>query len=254
LEAHERAFAYFGGVFSCLRYDNLSSAVKRILRGQQREQTERFVAFRSHWGFTCAFCNPGQGHEKGGVEGEVGYFRRNHLVPVPTVENLVVLNQLLLDSCLADHQRRITERTQTVGDAFQEERRSLQPLAAEGFDLSEVGVETVDGQGCVRVRTNCYSTPLRPGRRIQIRLSATAVEVWHEGQRFASHERCYGRARRVLDLEHYLECAEPQAGCFSPRHTAGTVAGTGALAAQFRSTLAEFATATRCQRGHTGHD
>src|SRR5262249_16355233 len=51
LEAHELAFGYFGGVYQRLRYDNLSSAVKRILRGSQREETERFIAFRSHWGF-----------------------------------------------------------------------------------------------------------------------------------------------------------------------------------------------------------
>src|SRR5262249_19137873 len=35
LEAHERAFAYFGGVFRKLRYDNLSAAVKKILRGHR---------------------------------------------------------------------------------------------------------------------------------------------------------------------------------------------------------------------------
>jgi transposase len=51
LEAHEHAFAYFGGVFRTLRYDNLSAAVKTILRGYQREETARFVAFRSHWRF-----------------------------------------------------------------------------------------------------------------------------------------------------------------------------------------------------------
>jgi len=64
LEAHELAFQHFGGVFATLRYDNLSSAVKKILRGYQREETERFIAFRSHWGFQSEFCTPGQGHEK----------------------------------------------------------------------------------------------------------------------------------------------------------------------------------------------
>jgi len=72
LEAHELAFAYFGGVFHDLRYDNLSSAVKRILRGSQREETERFIAFRSHWGFESEFCTPGEGHEKGGVKQRTG--------------------------------------------------------------------------------------------------------------------------------------------------------------------------------------
>ena len=58
LEAHEMAFRYFGGVFRQLRYDNLKSVVKRILRGHQREETSRFIAFRSHWRFQSEFCNP----------------------------------------------------------------------------------------------------------------------------------------------------------------------------------------------------
>ena len=42
----------------------------------------RFVAFRSHWRFEAEFCTPAE-HEKGGIEGEAGYFRRNHWAPVP---------------------------------------------------------------------------------------------------------------------------------------------------------------------------
>jgi DNA replication protein DnaC len=101
LEAHEHAFAYFGGVFHLLRYDNLASAVRKILRGYQREETVRFLAFRSHWRFAAEFCSPGEGHEKGGIEGEGGYFRRNHLVPVPHVADLDALNTMLLTACRA---------------------------------------------------------------------------------------------------------------------------------------------------------
>lgn len=67
LEAHELAFAYFGGVFATLRYDNLGLAVKKILRGYQRQETERMLGFRSHWGFQSEYCNPARGNEKGGV-------------------------------------------------------------------------------------------------------------------------------------------------------------------------------------------
>jgi hypothetical protein len=69
--------------------------VKKILRGYQREETDRLIAFRSHWGFKREFCNPSRGSEKGGVEGEVGYFRRNHLVPVPKAKDLGELNELV---------------------------------------------------------------------------------------------------------------------------------------------------------------
>ncbi|MDQ2777304.1 MAG: IS21 family transposase [Acidobacteriota bacterium] len=89
LEAHELAFAYFGGVFRKLRYDNLTSAVKKILRGHRREETACFVAFRSHWRFEAEFCTPAEPHEKGGIEGEAGYFRRNHWVPVPQAKDLM---------------------------------------------------------------------------------------------------------------------------------------------------------------------
>jgi transposase len=64
LEGHEHGFAYFSGVFRTLRYDNLSSAVKKILRGRQREETSRVIAFRSHWGFQSEYCNPASGNEK----------------------------------------------------------------------------------------------------------------------------------------------------------------------------------------------
>src|SRR6266849_1695917 len=99
LEGHELGFAYFEGVFRRLRYDNLGSAVKRILRGSRREETARFVAFRSHWRFASEFCTPGEGHEKGGVEGEVGVFRRNHWVPVPAAGDLDALNARRLAAC-----------------------------------------------------------------------------------------------------------------------------------------------------------
>src|SRR5579872_5696769 len=122
LEAHELAFAYYCGVFRKLRYDNLTSAVKKILRGHQREETARFIAFRSHWRFESEFCNPAEAHEKGGVEGEVGYFRRNHWVPVPKAADVAERNQQLLVACQHDEQRLIAGRPQTVGAGLVIER------------------------------------------------------------------------------------------------------------------------------------
>ena len=205
LEAHERAFAYFGGVFRLLRYDNLASAVRKVLRGQRREETTRFVAFRSHWRFAAEFCTPGEGHEKGGVEGEGGYFRRNHLVPVPRVADLDALNALLLEGCREDEARVLAGRTGTVGAAMAVERDHLLPPAAEGFDLADVAFPSVDKRGCVAVKTNLYSVPLPAGTRVEARVHPAHVELRHEGKCVARHERCYGRRQHVLDLERYLD-------------------------------------------------
>ena len=68
-----------------VRYDNLTSAVKQVLRGRRRVETDRFVALRSHYLFESAFTRSGSRGRtrRAAIEGEVGRFRRNHLVPVP---------------------------------------------------------------------------------------------------------------------------------------------------------------------------
>ena len=205
LEAHELAFSYFGGVFEQLRYDNLASAVKKILRGYQREETERFIAFRSHWGFRGEFCNAASGHEKGGVENEGGYFRRNHLVPLPEARDLAHLNELLRAGCQQDEQRTLTGHTETVGAAMTIEREHLLPLAAQPFDLAAVSWPEIDHSLCAKVRTNFYSVPVPVGTRVTAKLYAAYVEFWHDGSCVARHERCFERHQKVLELDHYLE-------------------------------------------------
>jgi transposase len=86
LEGHVAAFEVLGGIpFDKIRYDNLRSAVHRVLFGRNRAESGRWLAFRGHYGFEAFYCLPGVegAHEKGGVEGDGGRFRRTHLVPVP---------------------------------------------------------------------------------------------------------------------------------------------------------------------------
>lgn len=216
LEGHEHAFAYFGGVFRTLRYDNLAIAVKKILRGRQREETSRVIAFRSHWGFQSEYCNPASGNEKGGVEGELGRYRRNWLVPVPEASDLAELNQRLLATCVASRNRTISGRIVTVGEASQRERPHLLPLAEEGFPIEEILYPLiVDGKGCVRVKTNWYSTPLWPGLRVTARVWPSLIEIEHDGKCVARHQRNYGRGHQILNLEHYLDVLEKKPGAMA---------------------------------------
>ena len=216
LEAHEKAFAYFGGVFRTLRYDNMKSLVKKILRGYQRIETDRIIAFRSHWGFQTQYCNPASGNEKGGVEGELGWFRRNFLVPVPEAPDLQMLNEQLLAACAGNRMRTISGKRLTVGQASDQERATLLPLAEEGFPLRDVIYPlVVDGKARVRVKTNWYSAPVPPGFRVTAVVGPTLVEVIYDNQRVASHERCYGRGHEILDLAHYLDVLERKPGAMA---------------------------------------
>ncbi len=106
-EGHIQAFRFFDGVPRRITYDNLKTAVYRILRGRNRQEQEAFVAFRSYYLFESNYCTPGEGHEKGGVESDVGYTRRNFLTPVPKVGSFAELNEHL--------QQRSADKTHSGG-------------------------------------------------------------------------------------------------------------------------------------------
>jgi hypothetical protein len=116
----------------------MTSVVKKILRGYQRVETDRIIAFRSHWGYRSEYCNPASGHEKGGVEGELGWFRRNWLVPLPEASVLDALNQHILGACLENRSRTMVGRGMTIGQVSELEREHLSPLAEEGFPIDEL--------------------------------------------------------------------------------------------------------------------
>ena len=216
LDAHEHAFTYFDGVFRLLRYDNLASAVKKILRGRQRVETERMIAFRSHWGFQSEYCNPASGNEKGGVEGELGWYRRNWLVPVPEADDLESLNRQLLAACIASRSRTITGRDMPVNEACRMEQPHLLPLAEENFGIHETLYPLiVDGKRRVKVKTNWYSAPLWPGLRVTARVWPSLIEIEHDGKCVARHPRHYGRGCQILELEHYLDVLEKKPGAMA---------------------------------------
>jgi transposase len=206
LEGHANAFEFLGGVPAQIRYDNLRSAVLKILKGRRRVESDRFVALRSHYLFGSFFCEPGErgAHEKGGVEGEVGRFRRNHLVPVPEVADLGELNSILARACEADLGRRIAGREQTVGEMLAAERPHLRPLAAERFDCRERSSVRVDSKSLATVRQNRYSVPVEMiGRRVEALVGAREIEIVAEGATIASHERSWGRHGVFARLAHY---------------------------------------------------
>jgi hypothetical protein len=60
LEGHIYAFERLGGVpWERIRYDNLKAAVSRVLFGRDREESSRWVEFRSHYGLDAFYCHPG---------------------------------------------------------------------------------------------------------------------------------------------------------------------------------------------------
>jgi len=211
LEGHVRAFEYFGGVPENLTYDNLTLAVKNILRGKGRELDGAFEHLKGFYAFRSKFCQPGKkgAHEKGGVENSVGFTRRNWLVPVPKVADLEELNAYLLGQCQENDGRTVDGQSLAVGVMFEHERAVLLPLPARRFDPCTTKVVAVDDYATINWQTNRYSVPYRYcGRSVWLKAYFDRIEIADGEQVVAVHQRNYGRQAWVLNPWHYLDLLE----------------------------------------------
>ena len=209
LDGHRYAFEQLGGLPTVhIRYDNLKAAVSRVLVGRTRVESDRWVTFRSHYGFDVFYCRPGVegAHEKGGVEGEGGRFRRTHTVPMPKVESIAELNAYFARCDAKDDHRRVGQRVTTVGDDFAVEQPLLRALPTEPFETGISLRPRVDRHARVTVRQCQYSVPVRyVGRQVRVLLRATQVLVFDGPRLVAEHERSTIRGSVTLVLDHYLE-------------------------------------------------
>jgi transposase len=218
LEAHVAAFEFFGGCFHVLRYDNLSSAVVKVLKGRRRTETDRFVALRSHYLFDSEFTRKGKegAHEKGGVEGDVGRWRRAFMVPVPEVSSLAELNNWIGGWLIEDLARTVRGRQETVSEALGQEIDRLRPLPSEPFDTAEHARPRVDSKALATVRQNQYSLPVHlAGLRVAARVDAREIGFAHDGQMVARHERLHGKYGTSAQLDHYLELLRLKPGALA---------------------------------------
>lgn len=237
LEGHVHAFSVLGGIpAGQVRYDNLKQAVwKVLLRGRAREENPRWTAFRSHYRlFDAFYCLPGieGAHEKGGVEGEVGYFRRNYLVPVPEVDSLEELNAKIAEAERAEDGRRIGARIRTIGQDFEAERPLLLPLPDEPFETGLLLTPRVDRYGQVTVRANRYSVPVRLiGRQVRVVLRSSELVIYDRNTEVARHPRLIAKGGENLVLDHYLEALMRKPGAMPGSAVLGRARETGAFTA-----------------------
>jgi transposase len=209
LEGHVTALEVTGGVpFRQIRYDNLSPAVAKVLAGRSRTETTRWLAFRAHYGFEAFYCQPGAegAHEKGGIEGEIGRFRRRWFVPVPRAASLAELNARLAEADEAEDARHIAGRAATIGEDFAAERGRLLPLPPEPFATAAVLWPRADRYGRISVGKCRYSVPARLiGSRVRVMLSANELRVFDGARLAAVHPRLIAAGDEHLELDHYLE-------------------------------------------------
>lgn len=208
LEAFVRTFSFFGGVPEKVIFDNAKIAVKDGYGAHAKKQAG-YTKLSAHYGFDALFCNPSEGHEKGLVEGLVGWARRNILVPVPRVDSLDELNSLLKRRCLEYLSHHITGKLASVGEMLENERAFLRALPVYEFETAKCSNVRVNTFSTVRFDTNDYSVPVSYcGCNVGVKGYAERVEIYYKGKMITSHERCFKRHTPTYKLEHYLPILE----------------------------------------------
>ncbi len=213
LDGHVSSFAFLGGVPQSILYDNTKLAVARILGSGRRQRTRAFTELQSHYLFEDRFGRPGQGNDKGSVEGTVGYARRNFLVPVPRAESFAALNIHLERKCLERMDAVLRGHKETIGQRMERDLEALAPLPAAAYEACDQQASRVSSLSLVRYRTNDYSVPVAYGHReVLVKGYVDQVVISCGAQVIARHPRSYEQEDFVFDPIHYLPLLERKTG------------------------------------------
>ena len=212
-DAHNRAFAFFGGVPQRLIYDNLKTVVDAILVGKDRQFNRRFLALANHYLFEPVACTPASGWEKGQVENQVGNVREWLFTPMARFKSFEALNEWLATRCreLAGRQHP-AQAQRTIAQCFAQEGPSLRAVTS-GFNGYVEQMMRVSSTCLVRVDRNRYSVPATyAGKVVSVRLCAHQVRIVADSQLIAQHVRRFGRDQLICDPWHYLPVLEKKPG------------------------------------------
>lgn len=218
LDAHVKAFAFFGGVPKQVVYDNLKTVVDKIFKGKRRRFNSRHLALANHYLFEPVACTPSAGWEKGQVENQVGNLREWLFTPTLSFANLEELNCWLAQRCLDLGLRKHPQLPITITEALQQEQPHLMPVCMP-FDSYTEQALRVSSTCLVNIDRNRYSVPAQwAGKIVSVRVSANLIRIHAEGKEIAQHMRCFERERLICDPWHYVPLLETKPGAL--RHGA----------------------------------
>jgi len=213
-DAHNRAFSFFGGVCRRGIYDNLSTAVNKILRGKDRVFNKRFLQMCSHYLVEPVACTPAAGWEKGQVEKQVQNVRSWLFTPRPRFAGFEELNGWLHDQCLkiGTERRHPEQKTRTISECFKEEQSHLIPVQVpfDGYAEQECRVSRTS---LIRFDRNHYSVHSKAaGKTAVVRATASLIQIIRDGEVIGEHIRQFGRDKTLYDPWHYLPVLERKPG------------------------------------------
>lgn len=208
LEGIISGLEYFKGVPQKIIFDNARVAVKDGFGAHAKVQ-DKYRLLAAHYAFKTEFCNVASGHEKGLVEGLVGWIRRNVLVPIPRVTSIEELNTSILQRCITYKKHHIKGKDASVGEMAIIDHAAFSPLAPYRFDSSKVMTAKVDEFSTVKFDYNYYSVPVKyVGKDISIKGFGNTISILYHKDEIARYTRSYTRNETFYTLDHYIDLLE----------------------------------------------
>ena len=220
-DAHEKAFAFFGGACARGIYDNMRTAVDGVCSGKDRAGNARFLRMCSHHLVEPVACTPAAGWEKGQVENQVRFIRNRLFKPRRRFESLAELNAWLEDRCLALAKRSHPEfRDKSVREVFEAERASLVPQSCP-FEGHRSSSATASATCLVHFDNNRYSVEAcAAGGPVEVRAARSGSRFGTRAGRRASipgHSAAAGRSTILSTI--FPRSAASRAPCATGRRS-----------------------------------
>jgi transposase len=209
LDAHVRAFEFFGGVAQKYLYDNLKSAViARVpLPGPPDaiQFNSTFLELATWYHFKPIPVRPRRGNEKGRVERSIRYIRDNFFA-ARKFTDIDDLNAQALEWCTtwsADRKCPQDLDGRLVRECYEAEKPLLIPLPEEPFPAEDRVPVVAHKTPYVRFDLNDYSVPhTHVQRRLEVLASRETVRILDGINVVATHRRSYDRRQQIEDPKH----------------------------------------------------
>jgi transposase len=203
LDAHEQAFAYFGGHTREHLYDRPRTVCQGAVGGRILWNAT-FRAFADYWGFEPRVCQAYRAQTKGKVESGVKYFKHNFLPGRAFVDDVHFAEALLeWMTSVADVRIHGTTHERPI-DRFAHEQAALVPTGSQpSFRLEAPLRRLVAEDWLVSVDTNRYSVPFALiGQGLEVQRRAGILRFLHRGTLVAEHPELAGRHQLRILPEH----------------------------------------------------
>ena len=205
IASHMRAFEYLGGVPGAVVPDQLRTGVSvpcRYEAGIQRTYQE----LAEHYGTVVLPARPAHPRDKAKVEVAVQVAERWILA---RLRNQSFFSLIELNGRIAELLEELNGRLMRVYGASRRElferfdKAALKPLPDKRYLYGEWKSARVSIDYHTEVDHHYYSVPHKlVGEKLDVRLTATTVEIFQRGVRVASHARSYRRGMHTTVAEH----------------------------------------------------